>query len=124
MALVNLVLSIFLCRKYGPVGSAFGTAVSLILANGLVMNVYYHKRCNLDIVMFWKNILLMTKGLIIPIISGILINKFFKMTHITTFLCGILIYTLCYCISVWFLSMNKEEKNLVTKPLKRIVRRI
>lgn len=124
MALVNLILSVFLCRRYGPVGSAFGTAVSLILANGLVMNIYYHKKCNLDIVMFWKNILLMTKGLIIPVISGILINKFFKMTHITTFLCGILIYTLCYCISVWFLSMNKEEKNLVTKPLKRIVRRI
>lgn len=124
MALINLVLSVFLCQKYGPVGSAFGTAVSLILANGIVMNIYYHKKCNLNIVMFWKNIILMAKGLILPVISGIVITKFFKMTNITTFLCGIILYTLCYLISVWFLSMNSAEKNLVIKPLKRIVRRI
>lgn len=57
MALINLGLSIILCKRFGAVGSAIGTAISLIVANGLVMNIYYHKKCNIDIITFWKNIL-------------------------------------------------------------------
>ena len=38
MAIVNLMLSIYLCQIYGAVGSAIGTAISLILANG-----FYHE---------------------------------------------------------------------------------
>ena len=56
MALVNLGLSIILCQKYGAVGSAIGTAISLVMANGFIMNFYYHKNCNIDIICFWKNI--------------------------------------------------------------------
>ncbi len=123
MALINLILSIFLCQKYGAVGSAFGTAVSLIVANGFIMNIYYHKKCNLDIITFWKNLIHMSKGLIFPVISGVFIIYFFKMTSITRFLCGIVLYTSCYCTSVWFLSMNNDEKKLITRPLKHIIRR-
>jgi O-antigen/teichoic acid export membrane protein len=73
MATVNLVLSVFLCQSYGAVGAAIGTAISLIVANGIVMNIYYHKKCNINILYFWKNILKMLLGIIIPIILGIVI---------------------------------------------------
>lgn len=43
MALVNLVLSIYLCQLWGVVGSAIGTAFSLVIANGLLINIYYQK---------------------------------------------------------------------------------
>ena len=46
MAIVNLMLSIYLCQIYGAVGSAIGTAISLILANGFIMNIFYQKKCN------------------------------------------------------------------------------
>lgn len=42
MAIVNLVISIFLCQIYGAIGSAIGTAISLIFVNGIIMNIYYH----------------------------------------------------------------------------------
>ena len=35
MAVINLCLSIFLCQRYGVIGSAIGTAFSLIIANGM-----------------------------------------------------------------------------------------
>lgn len=54
MALINLGLSIVLCQKYGAVGSAAGTAISLILCNGVIMNIYYHRKCNIDISAFGK----------------------------------------------------------------------
>ena len=46
MAVINLLLSIVLCQKYGAIGSAIGTAISLIIANGIIMNIYYYKKCN------------------------------------------------------------------------------
>ena len=68
MAVINLVLSILLCQKYGAIGCAIGTAVSLIIANGLIMNIFYHKKCNIDIVTFWREIGSVAKGMIIPFI--------------------------------------------------------
>lgn len=123
MALINLVLSIFMCQWYGEVGAAVGTAISLVIANGLIMNIYYHKKCNINIIHFWKNILRQSAGLIIPIISGILICKFVEFSTIWLLLLWIAIYSLVYCISMFFLGMNAYERNLILKPIKRIFKR-
>ncbi|MBO6261669.1 MAG: oligosaccharide flippase family protein [Bacilli bacterium] len=113
MALVNLVLSIFLAQQYGAIGSAIGTGVSLILANGLVMNIYYYKQCGIDIVLFWKNIIRISFGLVIPVLCGVLLSRYFPYDNFWLLLIAILIYTAIYCASMWLTSMNKYEKGLV-----------
>ncbi len=120
MALANLFLSIYLCQIYGAIGSAIGTAISLILANGLIMNIYYHWKCFIDIVAFWKSIISMCKGLIIPISFGLAFVRFFDLYRISNFVLAVLLYIIVYVISVWFFSMNDYEKNLVTEPLSKI----
>lgn len=124
MALANLVLSIILCQKYGAIGSAVGTAISLILANGIIMNIYYHKKCNINVLKFWKNIIKLSMGLIIPILVGILINKFVNLNNIILFLVSIVVYSAVYVVSMWLIAMNKYEKNLVIKPIKTVLRKV
>lgn len=119
MAIVNLLLSIYLCKIYGAIGSAIGTAISLILANGLVMNIYYHKKCNINILLFWKNILFMSKGLIIPIIVGLLFTRIIDCSSFIQFVMGVFIYITVYGISVWIFSMNEYEKNIVLNVFKK-----
>lgn len=123
MAIVNLVLSIFLCQKYGAVGSAIGTAISLILANGIIMNIYYHKRCRLDIVVFWRNIVKMSFGLIPPVILGIILSNVMNLYTVYGLLAGIAIYCIIFCISVWLLSMNAYEKEMITNLFKKLVKK-
>ena len=123
MALINLVLSIFLCQKYGAIGSAIGTAISLIIANGFVMNFYYHKKCNIDVIAFWKNILRMSLGLIIPTITGLIITRYVDIYSIENMILFIALYAIIYIAFMWFLGMNKYEKNFVSKPLVRIFKR-
>ncbi len=123
MALVNLGLSIVLCQKFGAIGSAIGTAISLVLANGVVMNFYYNRHCNIDIPFFWKNILRQSVGLIIPLCVGTAIVLLIPIRSILIFSACIIAYTTTYCISMWMLGMNDYEKDLVTKPLKRFLRR-
>ena len=42
IAVANVFLSIPLAKAYGGIGAAIGTAISLLIGNGLVMNWYYH----------------------------------------------------------------------------------
>lgn len=120
MALVNLGLSIVLCQKYGAIGSAIGTAISYILANGFIMNIYYHKQCNIDVLKFWKNIIEMTRGIIPPVIVGIIISRIFIFSNFIIFCIGVFFYTIIYSISVWKFSMNKFEKDLIISLIRPI----
>ena len=113
MAFVNLALSIYLCQLYGAIGCAIGTAVSLILANGLIMNIYYHLKCGIDVIDFWKNIIRMSLGLILPVLISFLLPIYFDYYTKTGFIAGVSIYTFVYCLSMWFISMNQYEKSLI-----------
>lgn len=114
MALLNLAVSIKLCQMYGAIGAAVGTAASFVLANGLAINVYYHKTCNVDIIIFWKNILKMLPGVIMPVIAGVIMKMYFLFDTLAKLLVGIIGYTVVYGLSMWLISMSDRERELVT----------
>lgn len=120
MAIVNLILSVFLCQEYGAIGSAFGTAISLIIANGIIMNFYYQKKCNIDIMAFWKNIIQLSFGLIIPIIAGIILTRNIPYGNILLFLIKIVVYVVIYSMSMYFLGTNDFEKSLIVNLIQKI----
>lgn len=123
MAFCNLALSIFLCQTYGEIGAAIGTAISLVVANGLIMNIYYHKKCNIDILFFWKNIVRQALGLLIPIAFGVVIVSFIDLYNIWLFIAFVVIYILIYCLSMWFIGMNDYEKGLIKGVFAKIFKR-
>lgn len=120
MAGVNVGISIPLAIRFGSVGSAAGTAIVLILANVVAMNIYYSKWCGIDIGGYWKNILQILPGAVIPI--GIAVGWRFAV-HIDAFwkfLAGAAIYSVAYAVSMWFISMNSYEKGVVTGFVKKV----
>ena len=121
IAVVNLIVSIALCQLYGAIGCAIGTAAAMLVGNVVIMNIYYHKRCNIDILHFWKNILSIMKGQILPVAVGIVITRFVVIESIFMMLVWIGIYTALYCASVWLASMNKYEKELVLAPVRKVL---
>lgn len=124
MAVINIVLTIILCQKYAAVGAATGTAISYLLANGLVINIYYHKKCNINILAFWRTIIRLSLYLIIPVICGLLITNYFHLDTYLKLICGIISYTAVYGISAWLFGLNNYEKGIVLKPLSKIKKRI
>lgn len=120
MALLNIVLSVYLCQIYSGIGSAIGTGVSLFIANGLIMNIYYHKKIGLDIPGFWRNILRVSVGLIIPALLGTVFMLFVNMSSILILLLCIGVYTITYCISMYFISMNSDERRYVKIVLSKL----
>ena len=123
MAILNVGISILFTYWWGYIGTALGTTISLIVANGLIMNTYYHKKIGINIIEFWKQIIKMFPGFILPVVSGIVLLEFIHYTKIWQFLALILAYCAIYAVSVWLLSMNRNEKNLIIKPIKKILKR-
>lgn len=122
MALINLILSIYLCQLYGAIGSAIGTALSLIIANGFIMNIYYHKRCNIDMIFFWRSIGNLAKGIVIPFAFGAVIHFTVPVTTIIEFVVEVVIYCIIYCVSMWTLGLNKYEKILIKEVISKVIR--
>jgi O-antigen/teichoic acid export membrane protein len=117
MAIFNLLITLILCPKFGIVGAAIGTSASLLLANGLVMNIYYHLRCSIDIFYFWKSIGRLSIGLILPCVFGFLLNYFTDVNSTVVLIVDILVYSAVYIVSMWFFGINQSEKNILIKPL-------
>lgn len=122
MAIANLILSIILCQKYGAIGSSIGTALSLIVANGIIMNIYYQTKCNIDIIYFWRNIGKLSIGLFFPIFVGVMLKFIIKPKSIVIYILEVFIYAFIYIISMWKIGMNDYEKHLFSTLVFRITR--
>lgn len=120
MSIINVVISIWLSSIWHEIGAAIGTTMSLLLANGLIMNIYYHKQCGIDIGYFWKSIANTLPGYIFPIATGILIMNY-SFKSIIDFCFLIFIYTSVFCLSMYFFGINQEEKGLIDTPLRKVL---
>jgi len=123
IAIINVLVSIPLCIKFGAVGAAIGTVASLIIGNGLIMNIYYHKKVGIDIIYFWRNILSILPALIIPTLYGIFVSIVFPLNNISMFVIQSVIMVILYCASIWMFGMNVAEKQMIAVPIKKLLRR-
>lgn len=121
MALFNIGISIVLAQLWHEIGAAIGTTISLVVANGFIMNIYCHKCCGINIISFWKSITSTIKGLLIPLAFGIVLMIFYNFHSLLDFGGLILAYVIVYSISVYILSMNIEEKELVRSMIKKVL---
>lgn len=123
ISIISLGCQIVLAKPMGAVGCAIAIGGALLFGQGLVMNFYYHKQQNLNILKFWIQI---GKMLIIPL--GVTFIGAYVSYNITfdswgTLLLGIVIFSLCYIPLFWIYSMNSYERELFLVPIKRFQNR-
>ena len=115
---LNLLLAIPLGIKFGGIGCAVATAISMIVGNGFIMNWYYAKEIHLAIDSFWKQI-----GKISFVVTGCLgvgglINAYlWPRGNILLFGLKILGYTIMYISAIYLMAMNQTEKNKINQIL-------
>ncbi len=123
IAIANIFITIPLINVWGTIGASIGTAISLFIGNILFMNWYYHNRIGIDIWYFWKNIANFIPALIIPCIVGTVIKIFIPMNNFLVMCVWIIVYAVVYCLSMYFIGMNDSEKQMVMRPIKKIIKR-
>lgn len=121
IASINVVVSIFLIRKWGVTGACVGTLVAVLLGSGLFMNIYYHRKIKLNVIYFWREILRWT----IP--AGLLCTgTWFLMKNIAIGSWGSLfLFAMCYGIIyialLWLIGFRKEEKAFIRETVSRML---
>lgn len=123
VAILNLLISIPLCKKYGILGSAFGTTLGITIGHVIIMNWFYHRRLGLEIPRFWINIFKLLPGLILPVAFGVVCAKIIVIDNAVKFLvCGF-VYVAIYGASMWIFAMNESERELISKPIRKMFKR-
>lgn len=123
IAIANVLISIPLIKLMGPAGAALGTAISLVAGNVIFMNWYYHARIGMNMIYFWKEIAKFIPALIAPCVVGFFIMKFANITGLVKLAVFAIIYMIVYALSMFFIGMNTEEKQLVVEPIRKILRK-
>ena len=119
ISIVNVGISIPLAVRWGAVGAAMGTAFSLLIGNGLIMNAFYHKVLHINMKYFWGQIAKTWKGFLIPTVLAVFIMRYIVFDSMIIFLVSVCIFAVVYCVSVFLFSCNDEEKNLLVGMIRR-----
>ena len=124
IAVINVFISIFLCRLSGVTGSAISTAVSIAIGNGLIMNWYYAKKLDMDILQFWKNILSILVPLLITSFGFNAIWTYFDWHGWSALVTGGLIYSLLYMVVSIIFCFDAYEREFARRFVGPIIRNI
>lgn len=122
MALGNVAISIPLGLRYGGLGCAMGTAISMLVGNGLIMNAYYQRHIGLDMRFFWKNILAIVPALLPPVLLGAVAVSLHAFTGYGGVIAFAVPYAAVYVLCVYTMAMNEQEKELVCGVLRKMRR--
>ena len=118
IAAVALFAEIIMAKLWGGIGCALAISCALLLGQGLIMNIYYSKCQKIDIVQFWKEIIKMD---FVPIfVSGVFIcltNGVYVISSWQSLMLSIIIFVIIYAPLYIFISMNREERNMLLSPI-------
>ena len=123
IATVALVLQYFFSILWGGVGCAIAISGALVLGQGLIMNIYYNNYQNIEIIPFWKEILKMNFVPLIITTSAMIVLSNYEINTWPSLILAIVAYLVVYMPSYYLFSMNLEERQLIMKPIKRIIKK-
>lgn len=120
IALFNAVISIYLIKLFGASGAAFGTALAWVLGSGFAMNWFYEKWVNLDVKLFWKNILFLSKGALLPTLIGVTLINVINSCSLILYFVLMLAYVSVYLLSMYKFGLNDFEKQTIMGVITKI----
>lgn len=113
IALGNLGISIPLAKAYGGLGCAAGTALSMIIGNIIIINIYYYKKIKLDIPRFWLEIGKIALPLAAVAAVGAASNLWIAQAGIGIFVAKTFFFVLAYGFVMYKFGMNAYERALL-----------
>lgn len=119
--ILNLVLAIPLGIKYGGIGCAVATGISMIVGNGFIMNWYYAKEIRLAIASFWRQIGRISLVTGVCLMIGYAANVYFgPQGGIGPFILKAVMYTALYMVMIYVFAMNRMEREKIQNILKKL----
>jgi O-antigen/teichoic acid export membrane protein len=111
VAAANVAVTLVAVGRWGVLGAALGTALSLVVGNIVVINVYYRRRVGLDVRLFFRE----TLGVLGPAAALALAVSWplgwWGATSWGSLALRIAVFTAVYAAAMWRLGLNEVERN-------------
>lgn len=117
IAIINVLISILLVKKYQGMGCAIGTAIGMVI-NAVANNIYYKYAIKLDIKYFWIQMLKLLIPTGVTFIIGFFALRIFSLTSYVSILMFGILFTMIFFIVFWLLGFNEYEKKIFISALK------
>jgi len=121
MAIANVGISIPLAIKYGSIGSAAGTAAALVVANIIIINIYYQKKCGIDIKRYWRETGSMAFALAPSVAAALALKLIFPLDGLKELAVYGTAFVILYALCAYLFVMNSYEKGIVRKYAGKII---
>ena len=122
IAIINVLMTIPLTKQFGGIGAALSTTICMFVGTVVFMNYYYWKYVRLDIIRFWKEIRSILPGYILPILVSWGLSCKMTLKSYVEILIAAIVITIVFICSVWNISMNQHEKDLLLQVFKKLKR--
>lgn len=113
----NFLITLLLVPRFGMVGAAAGTAVSMIFGYGIATNIYYHKVVKINLKLYYKKTL---SGLWAVILFGLVVGypvKQIPMEGMVGFAVKAFVFATLYLAAVVCWGLNPSEKRKLKQGL-------
>lgn len=122
-SLICVVLGYILSYILGPIGMFIGTAISLTIGQGVMINVYYQKKAGLHMGLFFRHTYLpMLFPVVILATLGIGISYAVTISDWMDFTITAACYGTVSAATLFILYLNKDERLMFITPVKKILR--
>jgi O-antigen/teichoic acid export membrane protein len=117
-ALVNLGISIYLAKRIGLLGVAWGTLLPALVVSAIIVPWYTLKTLNIRFSAFYWSAVLRTVLLTTPYVLVLVVLRVYINPHSwAVFFACVLAAALIYALLVWLLVLDNEEKQRVRNKL-------
>ena len=122
IAVLNVLISIPLAKRFSGVGAAMGTCIACVAGQILFMNYYYSRKIGLDIARYWRNLLCFFTASVPLSAVALVIKKWIPAQTWGKLAIQIVLYTALYAAIYWLFISNEYEKELIGSLIKKIRR--
>lgn len=120
ICIVSVAITIPLCQRYGEIGGAMGTFITMLFAHVIVTNIYYHFKAKIDIKLYFREIFKFIPASILPCLLGLFVLMEIQIKTVYEFIFWVGMYTLIYMFSYWKIGVNKYEKDMFYSILRKV----
>lgn len=119
--ILNLLLAIPLGIKYGGIGCAMATGISMIVGNGFILNWYYAKEIHLAIASFWSQIGRISLVTGVCLVIGYAANVYlWTQGGVGPFVLKAAMYSILYMVMIYAFAMNQMEREKIQAVLRKL----
>ncbi|WP_158849971.1 lipopolysaccharide biosynthesis protein [Algibacter sp. L1A34] len=119
---LGTLLGAYIAKEYGGIGMIAGSTIGWIIGQN-ILNIYYHKVININILRFFKELAQKTIPVFaIILLIGYLINMIPGNGWINFFIKAA-IYSVIYVLLMYRFGMINYEKELITKPINKLFKK-